>query len=98
METLDVVVGNTVDFFVDVDNLSDSPTETKIEIYRVKKYPDGLQDLIATFTPVQISGQTIQFTFDTDAMAPTPNVLYGRFFVNDAGKKINAYFKLKFAY
>ncbi len=98
METLNVVVGNTVDFFVDVDNLSDSPTEAKIEIYKVKKYPDGLQEIIDTFTPVLIAGQTIQFTFDTDTMAPVPSVLYGRFFVSDAGKKINAYFKLKFTY
>jgi len=98
METLNVIVGNTVDFFVDVDGLSDSPSETFIEIYRKKIFPDGLQDLIDTIEPVSISGQTILFTFDTDVMAPTPSVLYGRFFVKDNGKKINTYFKLKFTY
>jgi len=98
METLDITVGNTVDFFVDVDGLSDNPTEAKIEIFRTKKYPDGLQDIIDTFNPVSITGTTIQFSFDTDTMAPVPSVLYGRFFVNDESKKINAYFKLKFSY
>lgn len=98
METLNVIVGNTVDFYVDVDGLSDSPSETFIEIYKKKAFPNGLQDLIATIKPVSISKQTILFTFDTDTMAPTPSVLYGRFFVNDSGKKINAYFKLKFTY
>ena len=98
METLDIVVGNTVDFFVDVEGLSASPTEAKIEIYKSKIYPDGLQELLKTIQPVSISGQTIQYTFDTDELAPTPSVLYGRFFVNDSSKKINAYFKLRFSY
>jgi hypothetical protein len=98
MDTLKVIVGNTVDFFIDVEGLSDSPTEAKIEIYRSKKYPDGLQDLIETVSPSLISGETIQFTFDTDQLAPVPGKLYGRFFVNDSGKKINAYFKLTFSY
>jgi len=98
METLDVVVGNTVDFFVDVEGMTDSPTEAKIEIYKNKVYGIGLEEIVDTFLPSLISGQTIQFSFDTDVMAPIPSVLYGRFFVNDNGKKINAYFKLKFIY
>ena len=98
MDTLKVIVGNTVDFFIDVEGLSDTPTEAKIEIYKSKKYPDGLQDLVDTFQPTLIAGETVQFTFDTDVMAPVPSKLYGRFFVNDSGKKINAYFKLAFSY
>ncbi len=98
METLEVTVGNTVDFFVDVEGISEAPTEAKIEIFRKKVYPDGLQELLQTITPSLISGQTIQFTFDTDVLSPVPSVLYGRFFVNDSNKKINAYFKLKFTY
>jgi len=98
METLNIIVGNTVDFYVDVDDLSAPPSEAFIEIYRKKVFPDGLQDLITTIKPVSVSDQTILFTFDTDTMAPAPSVLYGRFFVNSGGKKINAYFKLKFTY
>jgi hypothetical protein len=98
MDTLKIIVGNTVDFIVDVDGVSDSPTEAKIEIYNSKVYPDGLTDKIAEFTPVSISDGAIAFLFDSDQMASAPTVKYGRFYLNDGGKKINAYFKLKFTY
>jgi hypothetical protein len=98
MENLEVTVGNTVDFFVDVEGMENDPTEAKLYLYRKKEFPDGLTDLIEVLEPSSISGQTILFTFDTDAMAPHPMSIYGRFFVNDQNKKINAYFKLKFTY
>ena len=98
MENLEVTVGNTVDFYIDVEGLSDSPTEAKIEIYSSKVYPDGLADLVITHLPVSITGITAKFVFDTELIAPHPKSLYGRFFINDNGKKINAYFKIKFVY
>jgi hypothetical protein len=98
MDTLKIVVGNTVDLFIDVEGMSSSPDEAMIEIYKAKRYPDGLQELIETIPPTQISEGAIQFTFDTDQLAPVPSKLYGRLFVNDSGKKINAYFKMVFSY
>ena len=98
MDTMKITVGNTVDFLVDVEGLSANPTDAKIEIYSEKKFPEGLQGLVETFTPVNISGETIQFVFDTDQLAPAPKRLYGRFYVNDSSKKINAYFKMSFVY
>ena len=98
METLKVIVGNTVDFIVEVDGLSDSPTISKLTIFSTKKYPEGISDQILEVDPVSVSSGIITFTFDTEAIAPVPMVLYGHFLVVDGGKRINAYFKLKFTY
>lgn len=98
MENLEVIVGNTVDFIIEVEGMSSNPTEAKIELYEKKAFPEGMQGLLQTYTPVSTSGTTLQFTFDTDVLMPSPGSIYGRFFVNDSGKKINAYFKLKFTY
>lgn len=98
METLYITVGNTVDLTVDIDNISTNSKDAKIEIYKDKKYPDGLQNLVETISSDKISDSSVQFIFDTDRIAPYPSLLYGRFFIDDNGKKINSYFKLKFTY
>jgi len=98
LDTLVVTVGNTVDFIVEVEGLSDTPSEAILEIYKSKVYPDGLSDKMVEFTPVSVSNGSVLFVFDSDVIATAPTMVYGRFYVLDNGKKINAYFKLKFSY
>jgi len=98
MDTVNITIGNTVEISVEVEELSDSPTEAKIEIYKTYSYATGLTDNVLTVQPSSISNGVISFLFDTDTLMSSPGTLYGRFFVLDSGRKINAYFKLKFKY
>ena len=35
---MNAVVGNTIDFDVEIDEISDNPTEIWLELYRTKEY------------------------------------------------------------
>ena len=98
MTKLDIIVGNSVDFSVDIEGLSDSPQEAKIMFYKDNEFGVGFTDMIKEVTPVSIDNGNILFSFDTEDMISIPGIIYCRFFVLDNNKKINAYFKLKFSY
>jgi len=98
METLKVIVGNTVDFIVDVEGMSNSPDEIFLKIYDKQIFGVGFTDELLSVVPTGIADGSAKFVFDTDTIANIPATKYGRFYVNDNGKKINAYFKIKFVY
>ncbi len=98
MTKMNAVVGNTIDFSVEVDDLSDSPTEVWLELYRAKEYKIGLSDVLIKTVPVSVANGVAFFVFESEPFASIPITIYGRFFVEDSEKKINAYFTLKFKY
>lgn len=98
MKTLNVVVGNTVDLHVVVNNLSDTPTEASIDLFRTNIYGQGLGEKFQTFAPDLIENGVVVFVFNTHEWAPIPGSCFGRFHILDNGKHVNAYFKLKLTY
>ena len=95
---MNAVVGNTIDFDVEIDEISDNPTEIWLELYRTKEYGVGFSDVLLKTSPVSIVAGVVSFVFESEAFASIPTTIYGRFFVEDSEKKINAYFTLKFKY
>lgn len=98
MTKMYATIGNTIDMDIEVDGMSDNPTDISLALYRRKDYQLGLLDEISRMSPVSISSGVALFVFNTDTITNTSTTIYGRFNVEDNEKKINAYFSLKFIY
>lgn len=98
MEKMYVTIGNTIDMDIEVDGMSDNPTDISLTLFRKKEFSLGLTDEIVKMSPTSISSGIALFVFNTDTITNTSTTIYGRFMVEDAEKKINAYFSMKFVY
>ena len=98
MTKMYATIGNTIDMDIEVDGMSDNPTDISLTLFRKKEFEFGLLDEIIKMSPVSITAGVALFVFDTDSITNISTTIYGRFMVNDNEKKINAYFTLKFVY
>ncbi len=98
MTKMYATIGNTIDMDIEVDGMSDNPTDIFLTLFRKKDFTIGLTEEIVKMSPVSISEGVALFVFDTDSITNVRTTVYGRFMVEDSEKKINAYFALKFVY
>ncbi len=98
MTKMYATIGNTIDMDIEVDGMSDTPTEIYLSLFRKRDFILGLTDQIIEMPPVSITDGIALFVFDTDTITNVRTTVYGRFMVEDSEKKINAYFALKFIY
>ncbi len=98
MTKMYATIGNTIDMDIEVDGMSDNPTDISLTLFREKIFGEGLVDEIVRMTPTSIASGVALFVFDTDTITSIGTTIYGRFMVEDNAKKINAYFALKFTY
>lgn len=98
MTKMQATIGNTIDMDIEVDGMSDNPTDISLTLFRKKDFSEGLIEQIIRMAPVSISNGIALFVFDTDTITNVGTTVYGRFMVEDNEKKINAYFALKFVY
>ena len=98
MTKMYATIGNTIDMDIEVDGMSDNPSEISLSLFRKKEFAEGLIDEIVRMSPVSISSGVALFVFDTDTITDISTTIYGHFMVEDNEKKINAYFALKLIY
>jgi len=98
MRTLEIIIGDTTELSVEIEDGAEDADELKLTIYASKSQEEGFTGELLSVEPSSYVEGVATFIFETEGLAFSPKTLFGRFHIENNSKKSNTYFKLKFVY